>query len=160
MSCCGNKRAAWQRNEHVHSHNNEVSFGYKKIREDISFEYTGTIAISITGSVSGKKYRFLFNGDRQVIDYRDAAGMMGEPYLRKNKPMRRWADFQQLPTQWRLLRLLLPSSPSFHYPGNLFFQLLDFERNLAMVGMEGMAQSRDSPACIASILNYLCRDLT
>ena len=135
MSCCGNKRAAWQRNEHVHSHNNEVSFGYKKIREDISFEYTGTIAISITGSVSGKKYRFLFNGDRQVIDYRDAAGMMGEPYLRKNKPMRRWADFQQLPTQWRLLRLLLPSSPSFHYPG------------------------RASPACIASILNNPLRIL-
>ena len=89
MSCSGNKRTAWQRNEHVHSHNNEVSFEYKKIREDISFEYTGTIAISITGSVSGKKYRFLFNGDRQVIDYRDAAGMMREPYLRK---ISRWGD--------------------------------------------------------------------
>jgi hypothetical protein len=85
MSCCGNKRNAWQRTESQHSHKIETPAEVKRMLEDIYFEYTGATALTVTGSVSGKKYRFLFTGDRQMIDYRDASGMIGVPVLRRVK---------------------------------------------------------------------------
>ena len=85
MSCCGNKRNAWHRNDAVHSHRSETPREYEKMREDVSFEYTGATALTVTGSVSGKKYRFLFTGDQQLVEYRDAPGMMAVPVLRKVK---------------------------------------------------------------------------
>ena len=85
MSCCGNKRSAWHRTEAAHSYKTEIPNADRKLREDVHFEYTGETALSVTGPVSGKKYRFLFPGDRQSADYRDAPGMMGVPVLKRVK---------------------------------------------------------------------------
>jgi hypothetical protein len=82
MSCCGNKRKAWARTDSLPSQRLDTPYEYKKIPEDVYFEYIGATALAVTGSVSGKKYRFLFSGDRQLIDYRDASGMMGVPVLK------------------------------------------------------------------------------
>lgn len=83
MSCCGNKRNAWHRIEAVHSYKTSLPNSSQKDREEAYFEYTGESALSITGPVSGKKYRFLFKGDRQLADYRDASGMMAVPVLKR-----------------------------------------------------------------------------
>lgn len=47
------------------------------------FEYTGKTAITVTGNISGKQYRFNSPGDKQLIDYRDAAGMTKVPVLKR-----------------------------------------------------------------------------
>ena len=50
---------------------------------DVSFEYTGKTALSVTGNITGKRYRFSHSGDEQLIDYRDASGMRSIAVLRK-----------------------------------------------------------------------------
>ena len=50
---------------------------------DQHFEYTGKTALSVKGNITGKNYRFAFSGDKQIIDSRDAAAMLGVPVLRK-----------------------------------------------------------------------------
>jgi hypothetical protein len=57
----------------------------KRMWPDVKFEYTGLTALTIIGSVTGKRYRFHHPNDIQVIDYRDASGMMGVPVLKKVK---------------------------------------------------------------------------
>lgn len=54
-----------------------------KMWPDVNFEYTGKSGLSVTGSVTGKKYRFNHPGDVQLIDYRDASGMAAVPHLKK-----------------------------------------------------------------------------
>ena len=83
MSCCGNKRSAWAHTDSSGSQRIETPYEHKKIAEDVYFEYIGATALTVIGSVSGKKYRFLFTGDRQLIDSRDASGMAGVPVLKK-----------------------------------------------------------------------------
>ena len=82
MCNSGNKR-----NELAHSsqklsgaivQNNPV-----KTWSDTNFEYTGQTGLTITGNVTGKRYRFNRPGDIQVIDYRDVSGMLGVPVLKK-----------------------------------------------------------------------------
>ena len=52
-------------------------------REDIRFEYTGKTGLTVTGSATGRKYRFDFPGDIQPIDYKDSSGMMAISLLKK-----------------------------------------------------------------------------
>ena len=82
MSCCGKKR-----NEYIADINNHAAiyFEPEKMREDIYFEYTGETALSVTGSITGNKYRFSKKGAVQQIDYRDAGSMMAVPILKKVK---------------------------------------------------------------------------
>ena len=48
-----------------------------------SFMYTGQSALTVTGTVTGKRYRFNAPGEQQLIDYRDAALMMPVPVLKR-----------------------------------------------------------------------------
>jgi len=50
---------------------------------DVSFSYTGNSALTVTGGVTGKRYRFAFPGDIKQIDYRDASGMQSINLLKK-----------------------------------------------------------------------------
>lgn len=50
---------------------------------DTYFQYTGKSALTVTGKITGKNYRFTKPGEMQVIDYRDASGMMAVPVLKK-----------------------------------------------------------------------------
>ncbi len=83
MACCGNKR-----NEYVGSlASNTVTNTHPaaKMWDDVWFEYTGQTALTVKGSVSRNVYRFNAPGDKQLIDYRDASGMMAVPVLKKIK---------------------------------------------------------------------------
>lgn len=79
MCNCGNKRESIQQlssNISVPANN-----GFWK---DVLFTYTGKTALTVTGGVTGRRYRFTQPGDVQLIDYRDASGMMHIPMLKKN----------------------------------------------------------------------------
>ncbi|MGB8191743.1 MAG: hypothetical protein WCF67_07490 [Chitinophagaceae bacterium] len=78
MSCCGNKR-----DEYVET----LSQGQPPVRtiqlqDSVYFEYTGKTALSITGNITGYKYRFTAPGNVQEVDYRDSGSMMAVPVLK------------------------------------------------------------------------------
>ena len=83
MCNCGNKRDTITQSLSgaVVAENNPV-----RMWPDVNFEYTGNSGLSVTGGITGKKYRFNHPGDIQLIDYRDASGMMAIPVLKKMKP--------------------------------------------------------------------------
>jgi len=82
MSCCGKKR-----NELLHQHAfqqiHTTEYNFAPAHADVQFEYTGPTALTATGAVTGKKYRFAHKGNIQAIDYRDAASMLAIPVLKK-----------------------------------------------------------------------------
>lgn len=85
MCNCGNKR-----NEHTSASLSmsgpvAASTRHHPLWPDVSFEYTGKTALSVTGYITGKKYRFHHHGDIQFIDYRDASAMLAIPVLKKVK---------------------------------------------------------------------------
>lgn len=85
MCNCGNKRTQYS-NQTTTLSNPVVSDEIvKRMWPDVKFQYTGLTALTIIGSVTGKKYRFHHSNDVQVIDYRDASGMMGVSVLKKVK---------------------------------------------------------------------------
>ena len=55
----------------------------QKMWPDINFMYTGQSALTVTGSVTGKRYRFSGPEDKQLVDYRDASSMMNVPVLKR-----------------------------------------------------------------------------
>jgi hypothetical protein len=77
MCDCGNKRDGFT------ALTGTVSSAAKKMWQDVWFIYTGQSALTITGYISGKRYRFNASGEQQLIDYRDAAAMMNVPVLKK-----------------------------------------------------------------------------
>jgi len=52
-------------------------------KEPVLFEYTGRTALTVTGSVTKRIYRFSFPGNVVSVDFSDAAAMMAVPVLRK-----------------------------------------------------------------------------
>ena len=82
MSCCGNKRTEYVGNLSSNNYSN-TSASPQKMWDDVYFEYTGQTGLSVTGSITGIRYRFAGNGDVQLVDYRDANGMRAVPVLRK-----------------------------------------------------------------------------
>ncbi len=84
MCNCGNKRNEYAAEQHVAAgdHKNIPQQG-KKMWPDIYFEYTGKTALTVTGKITAKTYRFSKPGEKVLIDFRDAAGMMAVPVLRK-----------------------------------------------------------------------------
>ena len=85
MACCGNKRSSWAQASVQPVSGPVYAQNGKKMWPDILFEYIGSTALSVTGTITGATYRFAGQGSVLVIDYRDAAGMMGIPVLRKQK---------------------------------------------------------------------------
>lgn len=74
MSCCNQKRASLAQPAPVNT-NNDI--------QQVSFQYTGMIALSATGIATGRKYFFSKPGDIQSIDYRDVAEMLNVPVLKR-----------------------------------------------------------------------------
>ncbi len=84
MCNCGNKRSAIAAQTNTAAANkNPSKLQTEKMWPDISFIYTGQSALSITGSITGKQYRFNFTGDKQLVDYRDGSAMMKVPVLKR-----------------------------------------------------------------------------
>lgn len=85
MSCCGQKRNETRQQEQRPAAESVYNYTPPRMWDDVQLEYTGKTALTATGSITGKRYRFEHTGSQLVIDYRDAAGMMGIPVLRKVK---------------------------------------------------------------------------
>ena len=83
MCNCGKKRNEFHsQQQHTPADNNHqqtmtAQFVY------IHFEYTGKTGLTVTGNITGTRYRFNYPGEVIPIDKRDAAGMMGVPVLRR-----------------------------------------------------------------------------
>jgi hypothetical protein len=86
MCNCGNKRNTYTGQSYKLSNDVASDIETKKMWTDVHFEYTGHSGLTVTGGVTRKRYRFNHTGDIQVIDYRDAGGMMAVPVLKKVKP--------------------------------------------------------------------------
>jgi len=81
MSCCGKKREELTQSLSSNTINNSAPV--VKMWDDVLFEYTGETGLTVKGSVSRTMYRFNSPGDTQLVDYRDASGMMAVPVLKK-----------------------------------------------------------------------------
>jgi len=82
MCNCGNKRNDYATSGSFVQNNRKEETQKASIGQDSYFEYTGKTALSVIGNVSGKRYRFSEQGDKQMIYYRDVAGMMRVPVLK------------------------------------------------------------------------------
>ncbi len=89
MSCCGNKRAEWNRQQKAAAWNPERGPATEtapiKILSPKIFEYIGTTGLVLTGAASQQVYRFSAPGDRIEVAAEDAFALMGEPDLRAVK---------------------------------------------------------------------------
>jgi hypothetical protein len=84
MCNCGNKRNGFTVPSSATSSNAvPIKQPAEKMWPDIKFMYTGQSALSVTGSVTGKRYRFNRPGEQQLIDFRDAAAMITVPVLKR-----------------------------------------------------------------------------
>ncbi|WP_221394475.1 hypothetical protein [Dyadobacter sp. NIV53] len=61
----------------------EYSSSEKYSLNDTFFEYTGKTGLTVTGSVTGRKYRFNNPGDKVIIHYKDMPGMLTIPVLKE-----------------------------------------------------------------------------
>jgi hypothetical protein len=82
MCNCGNKRSALQQESKLLSGTVSAT-QTKPYWDDVRFEYIGETGLSVTGSITGKRYRFNFKGDTQLIDYRDVNSLAGITKLKK-----------------------------------------------------------------------------
>jgi hypothetical protein len=83
MCNCGNKRNEFIQQAQPLSNRVVSEKIPKKMWPDVKFKYIGNTALTIYGSITGKKYRFVVPNDVQVIDYRDVSSMMGINVLKK-----------------------------------------------------------------------------
>lgn len=84
MCNCGNKRTALIEQQSANAgiiSSTEIDTTYNK--KQMRFEYIGKTALTVTGSITGKRYRFSSPGDILPIDISDAGGLMSVPVLRK-----------------------------------------------------------------------------
>jgi hypothetical protein len=84
MCNCGNKRNEFTTQSPAGSASKQpIHIPTQKMSPDINFMYTGQSALTVTGRITGKQYRFSTPGDRQLVDYRDASSMLMVPVLKR-----------------------------------------------------------------------------
>lgn len=76
MCNCGSKRdeLVQQLSDNAHSPANKLN---------VRFEYIGKTALTVTGNITGNRYRFSRPGEYLQVDIRDVAGVMRLPVLRR-----------------------------------------------------------------------------
>lgn len=86
MCNCGKKRTG------ISQQPNTVNKNYfsatqptttSSLKTPVQFKYTGKTALTVTGNITRKNYRFNFTGDIQTIDFNDASSLMSIPVLRR-----------------------------------------------------------------------------
>jgi hypothetical protein len=94
MSCCGNKRAALapplapeaSRRQSTKTVSPVVPPDRdQKMWADVHFEHQGAGTLTLTGSLTGRMYRWSGKGTVQAVDFRDAGGLMQDKLLRRVK---------------------------------------------------------------------------
>jgi hypothetical protein len=83
MSCCGSKREELRQSLSLPVNVQQEPDETLKMWDDITFEFTGTGALSVRGNVTGIHYLFNGTGVKVLVDYRDVSGMRGEPLLKR-----------------------------------------------------------------------------
>jgi hypothetical protein len=83
MCNCGKNRTGYSQQAHAGNASTQQRPAVQKPAAHASFEYVGKTAITITGNVTGKSYRFNYPGNTQNIDHRDMKGMMAIPVLKR-----------------------------------------------------------------------------
>jgi hypothetical protein len=84
MCNCGNNRNTFAAGQPAAMSNpKSIPQQNKKMWPDIYFKYTGKTALTATGKITGKNYRFSKPEEKILVDYRDAAGMMNVPVLKR-----------------------------------------------------------------------------
>jgi hypothetical protein len=84
MCNCGNNRKEFTSGQSAALSNpKSIPQQGKKMWPDVYFKYTGKTALTVTGKITGKNYRFSKPEEKLLIDYRDASGMMNVPVLIK-----------------------------------------------------------------------------
>lgn len=79
MACCGQMRSLASANGGAVKANRPPQQGSRAAL----YEYTGTAGMTVTGPVSGLKYRFGQPGAKVQVDSRDVSSMAGLPNLRR-----------------------------------------------------------------------------
>ena len=79
MACCGQKRALFSTSGRAV----EANRSPRPSSRVALYEYTGKTSMTVTGAVSGLKYRFAQPGAKAQIDSRDVRSMAGVPNLRR-----------------------------------------------------------------------------
>lgn len=83
MCNCGNKRTGVEETPSFKLSHQNFEPQKSSMWPDTFFEYTGKTSLTVTGNISSKRYRFNNRGDKQMVDYRDASGMMKVPVLKR-----------------------------------------------------------------------------
>jgi hypothetical protein len=78
MACCGQMRGLASASGRAVETNQRP----RPTRRSVLYEYTGTTGMTVTGPVSGLKYRFEQPGHKVQVDSRDVSSMAGLPNLR------------------------------------------------------------------------------
>jgi len=81
MCNCDNKRS--ELTTALSGNQQPATIPGQKAGPGIGFIYTGKSALTVTGNVTGKQYRFSAPGDSQMIDYKDASYMIMVPVLKR-----------------------------------------------------------------------------
>ena len=76
MCNCGKKRNTLsQSNTSNNNHGQGVQQSLAQKKPAVTFQYTGKTALTVTGSITKRSYRFNFPGDIQHIEFSDTAAM-------------------------------------------------------------------------------------
>ncbi|MCC6286694.1 MAG: hypothetical protein IT249_02305 [Chitinophagaceae bacterium] len=84
MCNCGNKRAhLTQQHSTTSGIISSAEENTSNNRRNVRFEYIGKTALTVTGSITGRRYRFSSPGEIVQVDLSDVSGLMLIPVLRK-----------------------------------------------------------------------------
>jgi len=86
MSCCNDKRARAVTTTAVAARTTQQEQLYLRHRPNaasVAFEYVGETSLTVSGPVTGARYRFPAPGSRLDVDARDAAYVGAVPSLRR-----------------------------------------------------------------------------
>lgn len=84
MCNCGNQRSQLGGQQFTGMEKSElITAPGQKMWPDIKFRYTGQSALSVTGTITGRRYRFNKPEEEQPVDFRDAPSMLMVPVLKR-----------------------------------------------------------------------------
>lgn len=82
MGCCGKNRSDLMA-QYGHQYPGNDAQNLPAAPASVTFQYNGQSAVTVAGSITGRRYRFAGYGAQAVVDSRDAPGMRGVPHLQR-----------------------------------------------------------------------------
>ena len=89
MACCGNQRAQFSTSAPAQREGEQASTASPSPRVvapvELHFEYVGQTGMTVTGPITGRRYRFDHPGAVLSVDGRDGPSLAAVPNLRRAK---------------------------------------------------------------------------